>query len=480
MTTSVLDIPEIVQSQGSKHITHNLGLRWLESGVRVLSRSNGGPPGSPSDGDAYIVDSGTGDWSGFSAGDIAFRSNGGWYGYTPPNGMRVAVVDETIMAGRPMAVVKTASGWQREPGLFSVPTLSKSAAYTVTTADLGRLITVDTSGGAVTISLPAAAAAGDGAVIAVAKVTDDANAVTIDADGSEEISGEGTVTLEDQWASTQLTCDGSQWVAFGGGGSASFPFLDSNNLFANDSDPTKILKFALASIASGATRTATWPDKSGTVAMLDDVTGGGNASNEFDEDSGTSSGTTWGYEAGSFRVGHQVYDLAAGTITITANSTNYIYIDVFTQTVTHNTTGFPYGSIPLREVVTDNGSPVSQTSSTDKRAWLQHAPINDTLEDHGTVSSGTETVDYRDGKVHKIQAGGDFTLAHNNWPASGTPGDLEIVAVNWGAHTVTLPGSWNWGDAGAPTFSSSGRDRIILRTDDGGTTIDAMLAGSGF
>jgi hypothetical protein len=94
MSTSVLDIPEISQSQGSKHVTHNLGLRWLESGVRVLSRSNGGPPGSPSDGDTYIVDSATGAWDDFSAGDIAFRSNGGWYGYTPPNGMTVPVVDE--------------------------------------------------------------------------------------------------------------------------------------------------------------------------------------------------------------------------------------------------------------------------------------------------------------------------------------------------------------------------------------------------
>lgn len=102
------------------------------------------------------------------------------------------------------------------------------------------------------------------------------------------------------------------------------------------------------------------------------------------------------------------------------------------------------------------------------------------LDDHGTASSGTEDLDYDVAQVHKVEAGGDFTINITNWPASGVAADMEIVAVNWGAHTVTLPGSWNWGDAGVPTFTTSGRDRIVLRTDDGGTNVDAMLAGSGF
>lgn len=102
------------------------------------------------------------------------------------------------------------------------------------------------------------------------------------------------------------------------------------------------------------------------------------------------------------------------------------------------------------------------------------------IKDHGTVSSGTETLDLNDGLTHKVTAGGDFTVAVDSWPASGIRGELEIVAVDWGAHTVTLPGAWDWGDDGAPTFSSSGTDYIILRTNDGGTTVHAMLSGSGF
>lgn len=45
--------------------------------LNMISNGNSGPPLSPSDGDAYIVDSATGDWSGFDVGDTVVY-NGGW------------------------------------------------------------------------------------------------------------------------------------------------------------------------------------------------------------------------------------------------------------------------------------------------------------------------------------------------------------------------------------------------------------------
>ncbi|WP_043767499.1 hypothetical protein [Algiphilus aromaticivorans] len=141
----------------------------------------------------------------------------------------------------------------------------------------------------------------------------------------------------------------------------------------------------------------------------------------------------------------------------------------------------------------ESGATADQTGAEIKAAYEGEADTNAYTDadkaqveqltnyvDKGPVGTGTVTFDYSAAKVQRLQASGDLTVAHSNWPTSGVPADMEIVAVNWGAHTVTLPGSWNWGDAGAPTFSSSGRDRIILRTDDGGTTVDAMMAGSGF
>lgn len=102
------------------------------------------------------------------------------------------------------------------------------------------------------------------------------------------------------------------------------------------------------------------------------------------------------------------------------------------------------------------------------------------IKDHGTVSSGTVSINLADSLTHKITAGGDFTVEVTGWPASGVRGEVEIIAVDWGGHTITLPTGLSWGDAGAPTFTTTGKDRMIWRTDDAGTNIDGMMAGQGF
>lgn len=57
----------------------------------------------------------------------------------------------------------------------------------------------------------------------------------------------------------------------GGGGTASLPFSDVDILLGDDSDPTKQLRFELASISSGQTRVLTVPNKSGVIACTDDI-----------------------------------------------------------------------------------------------------------------------------------------------------------------------------------------------------------------
>lgn len=53
-------------------------------------------------------------------------------------------------------------------------------------------------------------------------------------------------------------------------------FDDSLFRVFDDVDPTKKLAFQIAGISTGVTRTATFPNKSGTVAFLDDITAPGN------------------------------------------------------------------------------------------------------------------------------------------------------------------------------------------------------------
>lgn len=90
-------------------------------------------------------------------------------------------------------------------------TTSKTSAYTVTTADDQATILCDATSAAFTVTLPAAATAGDGFVVAVKKTDSSANAVTIDGDGAETIDGSTTRLLAVQNESVILICDGSDW-----------------------------------------------------------------------------------------------------------------------------------------------------------------------------------------------------------------------------------------------------------------------------
>ena len=95
MSTEILDLDEVTSSLGDKFITHNTALRQIEAKlIRVLSRTNGGPPGSIVNGDTYIVDVASGIWAAATVGDIAHAYGGAYYFYTPAAGWRVEVVDE--------------------------------------------------------------------------------------------------------------------------------------------------------------------------------------------------------------------------------------------------------------------------------------------------------------------------------------------------------------------------------------------------
>lgn len=93
---------------------------------------------------------------------------------------------------------------------------AKTAAYTVTIDDATKIIAVDASSGAVTITLLAAATAGDGFEITVKKTDSSSNAVTIDGDGSETIDGATTLVLDSQYASASLRSDASNWHILSG------------------------------------------------------------------------------------------------------------------------------------------------------------------------------------------------------------------------------------------------------------------------
>lgn len=91
-----------------------------------------------------------------------------------------------------------------------------------------------------------------------------------------------------------------------------------------------------------------------------------NALTDLDEDTGSVSGLTWGYQSGDIRFGNSIISVSAGTLTLTDDATNYVEVDS-AGNVSANISGFTAGSVPIREIITASGV---ISTSTDKRAWV--------------------------------------------------------------------------------------------------------------
>ncbi|WP_296577531.1 DUF2793 domain-containing protein [Phreatobacter sp.] len=98
MTTPNLGLPFIVQGQAQKEVTHNEALIRLDALVHgsVRSRTLTTPPGSPANGERWIVPTGaTGAWAG-QTGRIVHWNTNAWAFYVPVLGWRYHVEDERI------------------------------------------------------------------------------------------------------------------------------------------------------------------------------------------------------------------------------------------------------------------------------------------------------------------------------------------------------------------------------------------------
>ena len=109
-STEILGLDEIASSDRDKFITHNVALRQIEGQrVRILSRTNGGPPVTPNAGDTYIVDVLSGDWTSATLGDVAHYYSSLWFFYTPAEGIqRLWVMDEDV------AITYDGAAWVNE------------------------------------------------------------------------------------------------------------------------------------------------------------------------------------------------------------------------------------------------------------------------------------------------------------------------------------------------------------------------------
>jgi len=96
-----LQLPYIMPSQAQKHVTHNEAIRTLDSLVQlaVLDRDLSAPPGSPNDGDRYLVAvGGSGAWTS-KDGNVAAWQDGAWAFLAPKAGWLLWIADEDRLLG---------------------------------------------------------------------------------------------------------------------------------------------------------------------------------------------------------------------------------------------------------------------------------------------------------------------------------------------------------------------------------------------
>lgn len=89
-------------------------------------------------------------------------------------------------------------------------TASKTANFSVAATEFNYTYLIDSSSGAVTATLPAAADVFNGFTVRF-KAVDVTNTITIDGSGSETIDGSTTTILESKNDGIELVCDGTNW-----------------------------------------------------------------------------------------------------------------------------------------------------------------------------------------------------------------------------------------------------------------------------
>jgi len=206
MASAKYGITYATTGQASGEITFNDLANRLEQAAGLVVKSIGdtSPPGSPADGDAYILGSSpTGDWSAFAEHDIAYYYSG-WYAITlgtGAEGVRAHVqdVDEDYLW--------SGTAWVAQQGALTgvLPVTSISNTYTTLSTD--RVIIV-TGSATFTLTLIAAASFTGRELLIISNGT---AVVTVDGNASETIDGATTQTMDVQYEKVRLFSDGTEW-----------------------------------------------------------------------------------------------------------------------------------------------------------------------------------------------------------------------------------------------------------------------------
>lgn len=109
--SSRLGLTYLAAAQAQKHVTVNESLLRLDAMVQLSAKSatTAAQPGSPADGDIYILPSGKSGaaWAAMANGALAYYRDGVWEELTPKHGWQCYVEDDDVLLAR------DASDWKR-------------------------------------------------------------------------------------------------------------------------------------------------------------------------------------------------------------------------------------------------------------------------------------------------------------------------------------------------------------------------------
>jgi len=130
-------------------------------------------------------------------------------------------------------------------------TVAKTGDYTVLETDRDKLIKADATSGTLTVTLLAAATAGDGFRLAVKKTDSGSNTVIIDGNASETLDGNATYTIRNQNEAILFVCDGTNWQIFNSASSADIYDANGNEEIIFTSTASAVNEFTFANAATG-------------------------------------------------------------------------------------------------------------------------------------------------------------------------------------------------------------------------------------
>ena len=162
--TPNLGLPYIAAAQAQKHVTHNEAIRNLDAVVQLSIKDKDltAPPGSPSDGDRYIVASGSsGLWTGTDNQIAAYQDNA-WIFYPPGEGWLSWVVDEaafykysagswSVLTGGGVSIAVEDEAAEIIAGVSRID--FSGAGVTATDAGSGEVLVTIPGGGGVSVAV---------------------------------------------------------------------------------------------------------------------------------------------------------------------------------------------------------------------------------------------------------------------------------------------------------------------------------------